>query len=98
MQHATTEAAPQPTTNLSTGSSSITDGEVPDFRLQKRDEGGWEVRVVSTRGSYWLRANHVELCGQGKQIDLSAANAFLRAARKDGLKTEYVGPNGSAVI
>ncbi|WP_416067793.1 hypothetical protein ACK9YZ_23580 [Rhizobium sp. ZK1] len=98
MQRATTEATPQATTKLSSGSSSITDGKVPDFRLQKQDEGGWQVRVVSTRGSYWLRANHLELCDQGKRIDLSAANAFLRAARKDGFKTEYVGPNGSAVI
>lgn len=98
MQRATIEATPRATTKLSSGSSSISDGKIPDFRLQKQDEGGWQVRVVSTRGSYWLRANHLELCDQGKRIDLSAANAFLRAARKDGFKTEYVGPNGSAVI
>lgn len=98
MRHATRAATPEANENRSAGSASIPDGKVPDFQLQKPDEGGWQVRVMSTRGSCWLRANHVELCDHGKRIDLSDANAFLRAARKDGFKTEYVGPNGSAVI
>lgn len=31
-------------------------------------------------------------------MNLSGANAFLREARKDGVKTEYLGPNGAADI
>ncbi|MCW1413440.1 hypothetical protein OLZ32_35260 [Rhizobium sp. 1AS11] len=98
MRHATRAATPQATKNLSAGNPGIPDGKVLDFRLQKQDEGGWQVRIVSTRGSYWLRANHLELCDQETRIDLSHANSFLREARKNGFKTEYIGPNGSAVI
>ncbi|MGO6939851.1 hypothetical protein [Rhizobium leguminosarum] len=98
MQHATREAILETTTILTAGNPGIPDGKVPDFRLQKQDEGGWQVRVVSTRGSYWLRANHLELCDQETRIDLSHANAFLREARKNGFKTEYIGPKGSAII
>jgi hypothetical protein len=98
MRHATTATTPKANESRSAESAGIQDGKVPDFRLQKPDEGGWQVRVVSDRGSYWLRANHVELCDHGKRLDLSDANAFLRAARKDGFNTEYVGPNGSAFI
>lgn len=98
MRYAKRAVTPEANENRSAGRASTPDGKVPDFRLQKPDEGGWQVRVVSTRGSNWLRANHVELCDQGKRIDLSHANAFLREARKDGFKTEYVGPNGIAVI
>jgi hypothetical protein len=98
MQHATREAILETTTNLSAGNPGIPDGKVPDFRLQKHDEGGWQVGVVSTRGSYWLRANHLELCDQETRIDLSHANSFLREARKNGFKTEYIGPNVAAKI
>ncbi|MBY5406237.1 hypothetical protein HLI18_20500 [Rhizobium laguerreae] len=98
MRHATRAATPPATKNLSAGNPVIPDGKVPDFRLQKQDGGGWQVRVVSTRGSYWLRANHLELCDPETLIDLSHANSFLREVRKNGFKTEYIGPNGSAVI
>ncbi|WP_246726833.1 hypothetical protein [Rhizobium laguerreae] len=92
------ERPPASHQNLSAGNPVIADGKVPDFRLQKQDEGGWQVRVVSTRGSYWLRANHLELCDRETLIDRSHANSFLREVRKNGFKTEYIGPNGSAVI
>ncbi|NKK71001.1 hypothetical protein GFM13_11565 [Rhizobium leguminosarum bv. viciae] len=88
MQHATTDANPRIPTDRYAGKSGIPDGKAPDFRLQKNENGGWQVRVLSARGSYWLRANHVELCDEGKRMDLSAANAFLRNARKDGFRTE----------
>ncbi len=86
MQHATTEAHPRVTTNLYEVRSGIPEGKVPDFRLQKNEDGGWQVRVVSARASYWLRANYVELCDESNRMDLPAANAFLRNARKDGFR------------
>lgn len=78
--------------------SDITDGSVPDFRLHKHSDGGWQLHVVSTRASYWLRANHTELCEPANKMDILRANAFLREARKAGLKTEYIGPNGSDLL
>lgn len=83
--------------NQSAARPCLPEGRVPDFRLQNTD-AGWQVRVVSTRASYWLRANHAELCDEESRMDISRANAFLREARKDGLKTEYIGPNSAAVI
>ncbi|MBX4927688.1 hypothetical protein [Rhizobium binae] len=98
MQHSNPEANPRAPVSRYGDKSGIADGRVPDFRLQKSDDGDWQVLVISVRGSYWLRANHIELCDDGKRMNLSGANAFLREARRDGFKTEYVGPNGAAII
>lgn len=45
-----------------------------------------------------LHANHAHLRKADITFDLMRANAFLRSARKDGFKTEYIGPVGRAIL
>lgn len=47
---------------------------------------------MSARAPYWLHANLLHLCEAGITFDLTRENDFLRNARKDGFKTEYIGP------
>lgn len=72
--------------------------QVADFRLQKDGERGWKISVVSTRASYWLRANQEALCDPDKRLSIAEANDFLKVARRGGMKTEYVGPVEAAVL
>jgi hypothetical protein len=76
----------------------VLSAQVADFRLNRLEAGGWKLHVVTTRASYWLHANHTHLCETDFTFDLEGANAFLRSARKDGLKTEYIGPVGRAIL
>lgn len=55
MQYSTLEANPRATINRYGDKPGIADGRVPDFHLQKGDDGGWQVIVISVRGSYWPR-------------------------------------------
>lgn len=72
--------------------------QVADFELAKRDDGGWLLHILSPRGMYWCRANFVEMIEDDCVLTLSQANAFLRQARKNALKTQYTGPNGPTIL
>lgn len=69
-----------------------------DFRLVRLQEGGWRLHVMSARAPYWLHANHLHLCEAGITFDLTRENDFLRNARKDGFKTEYICPVSRTVL
>jgi hypothetical protein len=72
--------------------------QVADFELAKRDEGGWLLHILSPRGMYWCHANFAEMIEDDCILTLSQANAFLRQARKNALKTQYTGPNGPTIF
>ncbi|THK36318.1 hypothetical protein EHS39_20150 [Ensifer sp. MPMI2T] len=69
-----------------------------DFRVERQEERSWRVSLLSTRASYWFEANFgVGSAGANVlETNLAGANAFIRKARSDGFRTEYVGPNAKS--
>lgn len=69
-----------------------------DFELSKRENGGWCLRILTARALHWHRANYSDRDDVEKVLDLREANAFLRHARKNNLRTLYKGPVAPNVI
>jgi hypothetical protein len=69
-----------------------------DFELTKREQGGWQLRVISASGLYWIQSDHEGWQGKEHLLSLADANTFLKAARKNGLKTECIGPNSRSLL
>ncbi len=72
--------------------------QVPDFELQRNENGGWRLLAVSDRGLHWIAANFNEWSSGDTVLNLEQANKFLREARKFSLCTSYKGPNGKTII
>ncbi|MEH0294658.1 hypothetical protein V6R98_20905 [Agrobacterium sp. CCNWLW71] len=72
--------------------------QVPDFELQRHENGGWRLSAVSDRGLHWIAANFNEWSSGDTVLNLEQANKFLREARKYSLCTNYKGPNGKTVV
>jgi hypothetical protein len=85
--------------HLSTkASGSFTSFESADFQLTKVDASEWRLRILSQRGSAWVRANGPAPGKEELTLSLQAANSFLGRARENGLCTEYVGPFGRSLM
>ncbi|MDK1489755.1 hypothetical protein QN219_06740 [Sinorhizobium sp. 7-81] len=87
--HART-ATPSPRTH---SSPQFTAGT--DFRIQKKTEGMWEIAALSDRALKWLKTEHRPdsvLREETFGTDLGGANLFIRNARDQGYRIEYVGP------
>ncbi|MEQ1407584.1 hypothetical protein ABK249_21920 [Neorhizobium sp. Rsf11] len=66
-----------------------------DFAIRKTDGRGFEVRVMTQRGYYWVSANHADRYDGETQtfvLSLIETNNFLQQVRKVGLRTRYHGP------
>jgi hypothetical protein len=65
-----------------------------DFRVERKEARNWQISLLSARASHWFDANFA----RGSQhphvfeTNLAGANAFIRKARLDGFRTEYIGP------
>lgn len=69
-----------------------------DFELDRRESGGWCLRILTARALHWYRANYSDWDDVETVLDLTEANAFLRHARKNNLRTLYKGPVAPTVI
>jgi len=69
-----------------------------DFRLIKEANGRCSLSALSCRGRTWLRFESGLTAGEQTFLSLSEANVFLRKARKQELRTEYVGPVSVLII
>jgi hypothetical protein len=69
-----------------------------DYKLVKRADGRWEICSLSPRGYEWVRSRMNEPLQPGTDttiaVNLFEANRFLKEARANGFKTEFVGLNG----
>ena len=78
--------------------SKVPPAQRADFELSKREQGGWQLRVISTGGLCWIQSDHEGWQGEEHLLSLADANTFLKAARKNGLKTECIGPNSRSLL
>ncbi len=72
--------------------------EQTDFELQKLEDGRWRLRANTRRGLYWMKSADMQHDEGELHLNLLGANEFLRRARHQGLKTEYIGPMGRSVL
>ncbi|MBB6303733.1 hypothetical protein GGE67_004374 [Rhizobium leucaenae] len=79
-------------------SNAFTSSEKADFQLTKIDTGNWRLRILTQRGSAWVRANGPTTDNNELTLSLQAANSFLGRARVNGLCTEYIGPFGRSLM
>lgn len=69
-----------------------------DFRVERKEARNWRISVLSARASNWFEANFSTQAQEARVIEtnLAGANAFIRKARIDGFRTEYIGPIGKS--
>lgn len=71
-------------------------GPLPDFRIVAVSKGEWKIFILSTQARTWMRKNQQLLsCGGSTDMvraDVDGVNGLLSKARREGLKTLYVGP------
>ena len=70
--------------------------EAPDFRIKKTSGPVWEIKALSQTAATWLRSNFDGPAGFGSneiRTDLAGANRFLRKARGQCYRIEYIGPH-----
>ncbi|MDL2408655.1 hypothetical protein PY650_24015 [Rhizobium calliandrae] len=79
-------------------SGSFAPSEKADFQLTKIGTRSWRVRILTQRGSAWVRANGSAIYKDELILSLEAANSFLGRARVNGLCTEYIGPFGRRLM
>lgn len=67
-----------------------------DFRIERKEARNWQIILLSRRASHWFEANFTkDTQARGARVletNLAGANAFIRKARVDGFRTEYIGP------
>ncbi|WP_085034703.1 hypothetical protein [Ensifer aridi] len=65
-----------------------------DFRIERKEARKWRISVLSRRASQWFETNFVRNTQEGQAFEtgLAEANAFIRKARMDGFRVEYIGP------
>lgn len=65
-----------------------------DFRVERKEARNWRISLLSARASYWFEANFAGGTQHPRVLEtnLAGANAFIRKARVDGFRTEYIGP------
>ncbi|NVD42815.1 hypothetical protein HT585_28480 [Ensifer sp. HO-A22] len=65
-----------------------------DFRVERQQARNWRISLLSTRASHWFEVNFAESNQSARVLEtnLAGANAFIRKARMDGFRTEYIGP------
>lgn len=67
-----------------------------DFRIERRGTSRCRISLLSTRARRWFEENFLRdiPAPNAREIEtnLDGANAFIRKARLDGFRTEYVGP------
>ena len=71
--------------------------EHSDFRIKKTAGPLWEIRALSQATATWLRSNFEGPAGFGDneiRTDLAGANRFMRKARGQCYRIEYIGPLG----
>lgn len=64
-----------------------------DFRVERMEARNCRISLLSSRASHWFDANFPR--SQHPRVletNLAGANAFIRKARVDGFRTEYIGP------
>lgn len=91
MTHADQAFAPVEANTVELSESTSADA---DFRVERKEARNWRISLLSERGSHWFEANFAR-GGQDAAVfetDLAGANAFIRKARLDGFRTEYIGP------
>jgi hypothetical protein len=69
-----------------------------DFELQKLEDGRWRLRANTRHGLYWMKSSDMQHDDGELHLNLMSANDFLRRARRQGLKTEYIGPMGRSIL
>ncbi len=91
MDHADRAFAPGKADTLKLAEPASADA---DFRVERREARNWRISLLSARASHWFEANFAGV-GQHPRVletNLAGANAFIRKARVDGFRTEYIGP------
>ncbi|ACP21977.1 conserved hypothetical protein (plasmid) [Sinorhizobium fredii NGR234] len=66
-----------------------------DFRIQKKAERIWEISALSDRALKWLNTEYrpdSPVRNDAFRTCLTGANRFMRNARDEGYRIEYVGP------
>jgi hypothetical protein len=75
--------------------------ETPDFRIKKIAGHLWEIMALSQSAASWLRSNFDGPAGSGNdniRTDLAGANRFMREARGQYYRIEYIGPHSTNVF
>jgi hypothetical protein len=70
--------------------------EAPDFRIKKTAGNLFEIKALSRIAATWLRSNFDGPAGLGDndiRTDLAGANRFMRKARDQCYRIEYIGPH-----
>ncbi|WP_428650673.1 hypothetical protein [Roseibium sp.] len=69
----------------------------PDFRVAHLKNTKWQIAILSPEASRWARERMRTTTFAGEETlitdDLSNVNMFVSAARRFGMKVEYVGPH-----
>lgn len=72
-------------------------GGHPDFRIIAAGKGKWAIFVLSLQARNWVRKNQLGTRSIGSQdmfkADVAVVNLLLSKSRREGLKTQYVGPD-----
>lgn len=65
-----------------------------DFRVERQEVRNWRISLLSARARHWFDANFARGSRDDRvfETNLAGANAFIRKARVDGFRTEYIGP------
>jgi len=65
-----------------------------DFRVERKEARNWRISLLSERASHWFETNFARGSQDARVLEtnLAGANAFIRRARVDGFRTEYIGP------
>ncbi|AUX78820.1 hypothetical protein [Sinorhizobium fredii] len=65
-----------------------------DFRIERKEAQKWRISLLSLRASPWFEINFSRSTRDGHVFEtgLAGANAFIRKARMDGFRIEYIGP------
>lgn len=73
-----------------------------DFTLDRTTVDQWQISIRSPRADAWVRE---ELCqpfgyclGGSIIVDVLSADRFIKRARGQGFRTEFVGPGGKDLL
>lgn len=73
-----------------------------DFALDRKTVDQWEISIRSARADAWVRTElgrPFGYCLGGRiTVDVLSADRFVKSARAQGLRIEFVGPSGKDLL
>lgn len=73
-----------------------------DFALDRKSVDQWEISIRSARADAWVRTELAQpfgCCLGGRiTVDVLSADRFVKSARAQGLRIEFVGPAGKDLL